>query len=156
MAAAVFDYAKWAALFPYLAAPVGGVTEPIATGFFTVAELLFANDDCSPIQDVDKRLVYLNYIVAHLARLSGYPVAAGETAQPDGMVGRITSATEGTVSVSAGWAASVSNSEAYWIQTAEGATFWQLTRWMRTARYIAPPPRYFGPARRAFGGIWPR
>lgn len=153
MAVAVFDYAKWAAMFPYLAAPTGGVTEPIAAGFFTVAELLFANDDCSPIADTDKRLVFLNYIVAHLARLAGYPIAAGGTAAPDGMVGRVSSATEGTVSVSSDYGA-VRESEAWWIQTQEGAIFWQMTRPLRTARYIAAPPRYFGPARRAYGGRW--
>lgn len=152
MSAAQFDYAKWAAMFPDLAD--GGVTESIALGFFEVAELIFANNDCSPIKDPAKRLVMLNYIVAHLARLAGYPAGAGDTAGPSGMVGRVTSATEGSVSVSSGWAATVSDSEAWWIQTPEGATFWQLTRALRTARYIAPPPRYFGPARRAFGGRW--
>ena len=151
MATATFDYTKWVAMFPYMAS----VPEAVASGFFDVAGLLFANDDCSPITDLDKRSVFLNYITAHLARLAGYPVAAGGSAAPDGMVGRVTSATEGTVSISAGWAASVSNSEAYWLQTPEGATFWQMTRFLRTARYIAAPPRNFGPARRAFG-VWPR
>lgn len=151
MATATFDYTKWVAMFPYMAS----VPEAVASGFFDVAGFLFANDDCSPITDLDKRLVFLNYVTAHLARLAGYPVAAGGSAAPDGMVGRVTSATEGTVSISAGWAASVSNSEAYWLQTPEGATFWQMTRFLRTARYIAAPPRNFGPARRAFG-VWRR
>lgn len=146
MAVAVFDYAKWTAMFPYMAA----VPEAVADGFFTVAELLFANDDCSPIADTDKRLVFLNYIVAHLARLAGYPAGTG----PDGMVGRVSSATEGTVSIDSDYG-TVRESQAWWIQTPEGATFWQLTRFLRTARYIAPAPRYFGPARRGFG-IWPR
>lgn len=152
MAAAVFNYQTWTAMFPYL----NGVPEVTANGFFTVAELLFANDDCSPIADPDKRLVYLNYIVAHLARLAGYPVGAGGSAAPDGMVGRVSSATEGTVSIGADYG-KVRESQAWWIQTQEGATFWQMTAPFRTARYIAPPPRYFGPARRGLvGGIWPR
>ncbi len=151
MAAAIFDYEKWAAMFPYLAA--GGVTEPIASAFFDVAELLFNNTDCSPITDPDKRLVYLNYAVAHLARLAGYPIAAGGSAVPSDTVGRVSSATEGTVSVSFDYG-SVSENQAWWIQTPEGATFWQLTRAFRIGRYIAPPPRDFGPARRAYGGRW--
>jgi hypothetical protein len=150
MAAAVFNYQTWAAMFPYL----NGVPEVTANGFFTVAELLFANDDCSPIADPDKRLVYLNYIVAHLARLAGYPVGAGGSAAPDGMVGRVSSATEGTVSISADYG-KVRESQAWWVQTQEGATFWQITAPFRTARYIPAPPRYFGPARRGLvGGIW--
>lgn len=152
MAVAVFDYTKWAALFPYLAG-AGGVTDPIASAFFGVAELLFNNTACSPITDPDKRLVYLNYAVAHLARLAGYPVASGGTAVPSDTVGRVSSATEGSVSVSFDYG-SVSENQAWWVQSPEGATFWQLTRAMRTARYIAPPPRNFGPARRAFGGRW--
>lgn len=152
MAVAVFDYAKWTAMFPYMA----GVPEAAADGFFTIAELLFANTDCSPIEDPDKRLTFLNYIVAHLARLAGYPSAGCGDVAPDGMVGRISSATEGTVSISTDYG-SVSNSQAWWIQTPEGATFWQLTRFLRTARYIAPAPRNFGPARRGLlGGIWGR
>lgn len=147
MPAAVFDYDKWVAMFPYLA----DVPEPVATGYFAVAEMLFDNTDCSPIADPDKRLVFLNYVVAHLARLGGYPAAAGSTPAPDGMVGRITSATEGSVSISSDYG-SVSENQAWWIQTPEGATFWQMTRALRTARYVAPPPRNFGPARRAFGG----
>lgn len=153
MAAAVFDYAKWAAMFPYLAE--GGVTEPIASAFFDTAELLFDNTTCSPIIDPDKRLVYLNYIVAHLARMAGYPVAAGGVPSPSDMIGRVASATEGTVSVSSDYGP-VSENQAWWLQSQEGATFWQLTRALRTARYVAAPPRYFGPARRAFGGRWLR
>lgn len=150
MAVAVFDYAKWAAMFPYMANVPGAA----ASGFFDIAELMFANNDCSPITDPDKRLTFLNYIVAHLARLAGYPSSGGGSTGPDGMVGRVSSATEGTVSISTDYG-SVSLSAAWWLQTPEGATFWQLTKFLRGARYIAPPPRNFGPARRGLvGGIW--
>lgn len=143
MAVAVFDYDAWAALFPELAA--GGVTEPIATMYFGIAGLLFDNSDCSQIADPVVRLSMLNYVVAHLASLGGYPLAAGASAPaPTGIVGRISSATEGSVSISSELGAT-SNSQAFWVQTQYGATFWQLTRGLRTMRYVAAPPRNFGP-----------
>jgi hypothetical protein len=53
-------------------------------------------------------------------------------------VGNVTGATEGTVSISAAWASSVSQSMAYFIQTQFGAMFWQLTSPYRSFRYVAP------------------
>ena len=142
MAVAQFDYAAWAAMFPELA---GSVTSPIAASYFTIAQLLVDNTDCSPVADVNARLIMLDYVVAHLASLSGYPLQPGQTVpQPRDLVGRTSSATEGTVSVSTDYGAMRENS-AWWMQTQYGAIFWQLTRQFRTMHYVAPMPRYFGP-----------
>lgn len=144
MAVAVFDYSQFTALFPELTN--GGVTEPVASSLFAVAGLLLDNTDCSPVQDVSARLIYLNYIVAHLASIAGYPLAAGATTPaPSGVIGRISSATEGSVSVSADYG-QVSGNQAYWLQSQYGALYWQLTAPFRTMNYRAVPPRYFGPA----------
>lgn len=147
MAVAVFIYADWTAMFPEMS----GVTEPVARSFFSIATLLLDNTDCSPVTDVEQRTTLLYFITAHVASLAGYPVAAGGTASPSGVVGRVSSATEGTVSVSTDYGA-VSGNQAWWLQSQYGATYWQLTAAFRTMRYVAPPPRYFGPARRVFGG----
>lgn len=142
MAVAVFNYTQWAALFPELA---GSVTSPVAGSFFSIAELLVDNTDCSAIPDADKRLVVMNYAVAHLAKLAGYPLQVGQTVpSPSGLVGRVSSATEGSVTVATDYGPMREN-QAWWLQTQYGATFWQLTRATRTARYVAAPPRYFGP-----------
>lgn len=151
MAVAVFDYAQFSALFPELAN--GGVTEPVASSLFGVAGLLLDNTDCSPVQDVAARLTMLNYVVAHLASLGGYPLPPGGTIPaPSGIVGRVSSATEGSVSVSSDYGA-VRENEAWWLQSQYGATFWQLTRSLRTMRYVPARPRYFGPAATMF---WPQ
>ncbi len=151
MAVAVFNYAQFTALFPELTN--GGVTNPVALSLFGVAGLLLDNTDCSPVQDVTVRLTMLNYITAHLASLGGYPLAAGATVPtPSGVVGRVSSATEGSVSVSTDYGA-VRESAAYWLQTQYGALFWQFTRPFRTMRYVAAPPRYFGP-RGGYGRNW--
>lgn len=148
MAVAVFNYAQWAAMFPELA---GSVNEALATSFFSVAGLLLDNTDCSPVQDVAARLTMLNYATAHLASLAGYPLGPGQTIPtPREMVGRVSSATEGTVSVSSDYGPMREN-QAWWLQTQYGATFWNLTRWLRTMRYVPAAPRYFGPGIARFG-----
>lgn len=151
MAVAVFDYAQFSALFPELVN--GGVTETVASSLFGVAGLLLDNTDCSPVQDVAARLTMLNYAVAHLASLGGYPLPSGSTIPaPSGIVGRVSSATEGSVSVSSDYG-QVRENEAWWLQSQYGAIFWQLTRALRTMRYVAAPRRYFGPAATMF---WPQ
>lgn len=148
MAIAVFSYPGWTAMFPELAS----VTEPVADAFFVGAGFLLDNTDCSPIADVARRLVLLNYATAHLASLAGYPLQPGQTVPASsGMVGRVSSATEGSVSISSDYGA-VSESEAFWLQSQYGAIFWQMTRGLRTMRYVAPAPRYFGPALGGFAG----
>lgn len=150
MAVAVFNYGQFSALFPELVA--GGVTDTVALSLFGVAGLLLDNTDCSPVADVAVRLTMLNYVTAHLASLGGYPLAAeGSTPAPSGVVGRVSSATEGSVSVSTDYGA-VRESQAWWLQSQYGATFWQLTRSLRTMRYVPAPPRYFGPTS---GRFWP-
>lgn len=151
MAVAVFDWTQFQGLFPELVA--GGVTEPIATAVFATAGYLLDNTDCSPVTDIAARTVYLDYVTAHLLSIGGYPLPAGGTVpSPSGLVGRITGATEGTVSVQSAWGASVSDSEAFWLQSQYGAIFWQMTRWLRTMRYVPAPPRNFGPAYGRFPG----
>lgn len=143
MAAVTFNYTEWAARFPELAVP-----EAVANRFFTDVTMggLLDNTDCSPIADVTRRAIVLDYAVAHLAKLAGYPILVGATVpEPVATVGRVSSASEGSVSVSLDYGQMREN-QAWWCQTQYGATFWQMTRIARTARYVPGPRRYFGPA----------
>ena len=141
MGVAVFDYSLWGTLFPELAA----TPAPAADMFFGVAETLLDNSDTSVVQNVPARLTMLNYVVAHLASLSGYPIPTGQsTPAPSGTVGRVASASEGSVSASLDYGA-VSSSAAWWVQTQYGATFWQLSRSFRTMQYRPAAPYNFGP-----------
>jgi hypothetical protein len=132
VAVAVFNWVDWSALYPQLVA--AGVTEPYAEALFNgPAGLFLDNTDASPIQDIPTRTTLLYMIVAHLAALGG-PGASGN-------VGRIASASEGSVSVSFDYAGA-SASNAYWLQTPYGAQYWQATAQYRTFRYVpGPPPR---------------
>ena len=70
--------------------------------------------------------------------------ASGTTAGPSPLVGRITSATEGSVSVSTQF--DVPPGSAQWFaQTLYGAEFWTATAAYRTMRYLPSPARNMDP-----------
>lgn len=152
MSVAVFDYPLWIATYPEFAS----VTQPVATMQFDTATLFLDNSpNGCVVPDVTRRLALLNMITAHLVKLF-VPVNG---VAPSGLVGRVSSATEGSVSVSTEYIAAQSNSQAFWNQTPYGALFWAATVGLRSARYV-PGPRPFlgtlGYGGGFGGGRWPR
>lgn len=139
MAIAVFDATAWRTLYPEF----GAVSDARAALFFQQAGLYLDNTDASPIADVNRRLMLLYMLTAHIAALSGALEADGK---PTGLVGRVTNAKEGSVSVSVN-AGLEPGSAAWFGQTAYGYQFWAATRSSRSARYVAAPPRVFDPFR---------
>lgn len=103
---------------------------------FLRAQLLLNNSCGSRVCDANARETMLDLLVAHLTFLTnGIPP---NTPAP-GIVGRINSATEGSVSVSAEYSSNVSQSEAFYIQSKYGALYWEMTAQYRTGVYIPPP-----------------
>ena len=137
MAIVVFDISAFRARYPEFAS----VTDDLLNAYFAEATVYLNNTDCSPVSDVAIRAVYLNMLVAHIAAMS-----SGVNGQkPTGLVGRVASASEGSVSVSL--ADVPSNSASWWyLQTPYGAACWQSTAAYRTARYVpgASPSNYPG------------
>lgn len=131
MAVAVFNYATWAALYPALAAEVPPLQ---AEAYFGQACLILNNTDQSRVTDVNARLALLNMLVAHIAAL-GLPSRSS-------LVGRINSATEGSVTVQAEYKGP--DQAAWFLQTPYGAQYWQSTAQYRTAHYVPGPTRYLG------------
>jgi hypothetical protein len=130
-----FNYQVWAARYPMLAT---SVTQPAAQSFFDEATLYLDNSPGSLVRDVGKRAVLLGMLTAHIATLNA-PINGQE---PSGLVGRITNASQGSVSVA------VQNdyppgTVQWYQQTAFGAAFYAATATYRTARYL-PAPRGFG------------
>lgn len=143
MTVAVFNHAAWVQRYPEF----GAVDEGQAALFFSEAGLYLDNTDASPVQDVTLRGVLLNMLTAHIASLSGALEANG---QPTGMVGRVTAATEGSVSVSVD--TGLTPGTAAWFSlTSYGLAFWQATKRYRSAFYVPAAPYNF--ERR---GPWPR
>lgn len=157
----VFNYAVWVARYPEFAA----VSQPLAQAYFDEATLYFANQGWTAA--LPQAPTLLNMLTAHIAWLyaprdaSGNPSSTGQAASP--LVGRISSASEGSVSVSTELTSSGSPSEAFFTQTKYGFSFWQATAQFRTAHYIPAPqsginsltPYGRGPGYGPFGGGGP-
>lgn len=150
----VFNYAEWVGLFPALSY----VTQPQATLYFGLAGSYCNNTPCSPVRDASvggQRDTFLNLITAHIAALMQPNSAASS---PSGIVGRITNATQGSVSVAASMPDPKSPLEGWFMQTQYGAMYWAASSSYRTARYVPAPARFYGPlgvfgGRRGFGGF---
>lgn len=117
MAVVALDADAWRELFPAFAK----ATDAQVGQWFTLACLLVGNDEGGMIPyDPPARLqrqAVIDLVMCHLATLDGRGDA----------VGRVTSATQGSVSSSTEYAAAGKNS-AWWTQTQCGATAWQLLR----------------------------
>ena len=136
-----FNYAAWQNAYPQFS----NVTEQQATTFWNLAGILLRNDGTGPVrvQALQNQFIWL--IMAHLAfLLVGDTSGNGNT----GLVGRISGATEGSVSAQADMGVQPA-SAAWWLQTQYGAMFWQMTAAFRTFRWIPGGPQFGG----AFGGF---
>lgn len=129
MAVVVFDPAAFKLTWTQFAA----VSDAQLTGYFNLATLYLSNTDCSIVQDIPTRTTLLWLLTAHIAFLSGALNPGGTP----GLVGRVSSATEGSVSVSVDFPSSPNG--AWFQQTPWGAMFWQSTLSLRSFRYRARP-----------------
>ena len=133
MPIAVFDYAAWAARYPEFNTTV---SEGVADELFAEATLYCNNSPLSVVPadaiTYQPRLMLLGMLTAHLAQLY-----FGQPGQPaSGLVGRINSVTQGSVTISAEMTA---DKKADWyMQTRYGASYWNATRRFRTMRYVPP------------------
>lgn len=142
-----FDFPTWVGLFPEFS----GLTAGQGTAYFTRATgTIIANSDTNPA-NADGNLSYLIYLAtSHVAWLNcpkdaaGMPSSTGSLPPP--IVGRISSVSEGSVSVSTEWptGGDLSAQEKYLMQTKYGAELWAALGQYRTARYLARPTAVFG------------
>lgn len=138
-----FSYPDWAAAFPQLATTV---KEQQADFLFRTACTILNNTPYSIVQNVDERRDLLWLIVAHQAQL-GLNAASGSGSSTGAQgVGRLASATRGSVSVSYDGSGLPTNA-GWFTQTQYGLTYWQATAQYRQMRMTPGRPH---PAR-----IWP-
>lgn len=137
MAIVVFDINAFRERYPEF----DTVSDTLLNAYFVEATVYLDNTDCSPVTDVNVRAVYLNMLVAHIAALNSG--VGGQ--KPSGLVGRVASASEGSVSVSTG-EVPVSPSSWWYLQTPYGAAYWQATARYRVFQYVpgASPSFYPG------------
>lgn len=133
----IFDYNSWALRFPEIS---NWVNATLATMYWQEATMLCDNTATSPISDVVQRAILLNLLTSHIAALNA---PLGGQASPN-LVGRISDATEGSVTVRAQMDMPPGSAQ-YYAQTKYGSQYWAATAQYRSARYIAAPVRNFQP-----------
>lgn len=137
MAVVAFDFPTWAATYPEFA----GLPPIAVAGYFMTAGTLCDNTDTSVIADGSvggMRSVLLGMLTAHIAAL----FRPGSSP----LVGRISSATEGSVTVQAEMGPATGSS-AWFMQTKYGALYWQATSVYRTMTYFPGFTRDMDPYR---------
>lgn len=119
----VFVIAEFRALYPSIKA-----TDEQLVMFFSIAEGFLDNSECSVVKDLEQRKYMLYLLVAHMAALNQ------QTEAGNAVVGRLATATEGTVSISLDYG-TMGNNERWYLQTPYGAMYWQLTKRYRSMLY---------------------
>lgn len=138
-ATASFDYQVFKLRYPEFNA----VPEALVAQYFIEATLFHANNGSGPVCDAPTQLLLLNMVTAHIAQLNAPAAVPPQPGSPQ-MVGAISSASEGSVSVSA-----TNNyppgSAQWWQQTKYGSSYWTATAAYRTMHYIPNPGRNMNP-----------
>lgn len=132
----VFSSAEFLTAYPEFT----GVSTPLLQMNFNLSTLNIANCCGSAVSDPTVRQALLYLLTAHLTFL--FTPCLANTNQPPGIVGRISSANEGSVSVSADFPATPES--AWFVQTRYGAQFWAITAAIRTMHYIPAPQQCGG------------
>lgn len=142
-----FDPVEFVAAYPEFT----GLTNPQMTNGFNLATLALNNTCRGRVFNAALRQSLLYLLTAHICKLMyGTNDGAGNVTPPQGIVGRINTATEGQVSVGAEMIATANSS--WYLQTQYGAAYWTATARFRTAIYIAPVPTGDGPWGEGFNG----
>ena len=127
MAIVVLDIDKFRAMFPEFS----NVTDAQLPFLFDQATDYLNNSECSLVEDAVKRERLLYLLMAHLAYMR-YGDANGNGGT--GLVGRLSSATEGSVSVSSD-AGQVEFRYMWYTQSPYGMDYWQATKVYHMANY---------------------
>jgi hypothetical protein len=138
-----FVYADWIARYPEFAPSGVQIVSPTtAQLYFNEATMYCRNDGGGPVSNSVSQTVLLYMVTAHIAQLNA---SLNNQSSPQ-TVGRISDATEGSVSVSLEM--DVPPGSAQWFnQTKYGAAFWAASAPYRTMRYMRGPVRVFEPYR---------
>lgn len=137
MAIVVFNYTNWIARYPEFATLANGVNPAVVAPLcFDEAGLYCNNTNGSPVLSIPIRTQLLNMLTAHIVFLN-----YGANGQaPTQLVGRISSAGEGSVNVSTEM--KMPGSAAWFMQSKYGAAFWQASAQYRMMRYVPPSCNY--------------
>lgn len=134
-----FDEAAFLLRYPMFNAWATANPGQLQERFNEVTAIYINNTAYATVRDVTERGYLINYAIAHVVAIEGAlsdPADGGASAS--GKVGRVSSATEGSVSVSLDMGA-VPGTAAWWLQSQFGAAYWNATAKYRTFRYGRAP-----------------
>lgn len=140
MAIVVFDPATFKAAYPEFVA----IPDARCTVMFTMAaQAILDNTDNSPVMALDYRTQLFWLLIAHMLTL--FAIGSDGSERP---VGRVDTATEGSVSVGFAYELPQGSAMAAWFnQTKYGALYWMMTAQYRSMRYYAAGDSGLGFAR---------
>lgn len=149
MTIVVFDPTEFKLVYPEFASGVGDTPDARCTAMFQLAEAtILDNTANSPVMDLTFRTQLFYMLVAHLLLLFGTGAAPTLNNAPPG---RVSSATQGTVSSAFEYNIPSGSAMAAWfLQTKYGALYWTTTARFRSAQYFASGNSGIGTAR-AYG-----
>lgn len=127
----IFDDTEFTTAYPEFT----GVSAGLLQANFNLASINIANCCGSPVYDPVVRQALLYLLTAHVTFL--FTPCLANNQQPPGIVGRVDSATEGSVSVHASFPGTPES--AWFDQTKYGAQFWAMTAVIRTIHHIPAP-----------------
>lgn len=142
MAVVAFNLLQFQSRFPQYAA----LDPNYLASLFAEAGIYVNNTDCSVICDVTIRGMILNLTTAHLVAMNA--IINGQT--PSTIPGRISTATQGSVSVGATLDYPPGSAQ-WWATTVPGSAAWAALAPYRTALYFPSPTRNFD----QFPGVFP-
>jgi Protein of unknown function (DUF4054) len=122
-----FDYTSWVLRYPEFAA----VSQPLAQLYFNEATIYCANH-LNPVRTIAELTTFLNMLTAHIAQLNSPTTTSGSNSGTP--PGRISDATEGSVSVSFEFLGTP-GSQQWYAQTKYGIAYWQAILPYRLFRY---------------------
>ncbi len=126
-----FNIAAWRGQYPRF-----NLTDDQIQGYVEQSYLYY--DDCCgrkpPCPTKRQQLRFL--LVAHIAELES------RSSSGAGMVGAITNASEGSVSIGTATLGDMAGMNAYFAQTPYGLAFWQATLSLRSAFYVPRRPNF--------------
>ena len=137
---ASFNYGSWALRYPEFS----NVNAQQAQMYWEEATTYCRNDGGGPVGDIVTQTIMLNMLTAHIAYLAvgtGGIVANGTQLSSPGqaptpLVGRVSSASEGSVSVSTD-NGSQPGSAAWFQQTQYGSAYWSLMSQFRSFQWVS-------------------
>jgi hypothetical protein len=148
---ATFDYNAFVTAYPEFS----NINPTQAGEYFNLATLYFNNNGWPGSLTIAQTLLFL--LTAHIAWLFAFRDAQGNpsstgTIPPPQIVGRISSASQGSISVQTEYETNQNPSASWFLQTRYGAAYWQATAQFRTAVYL---PGLQRAARAKVSGVFP-